>query len=48
MTADVLRKKLKLKDGGDTYIFGTTVDNRAFAEIWKVKSGPVLVIAKKT
>ena len=24
MTADALRKKLKLKDGGDTYIFGTT------------------------
>ena len=29
MTADALRKKLKLKDGGDTYIFGTTTaDNR--------------------
>lgn len=25
LTADVLRKRLKLKDGGDTYIFGTTV-----------------------
>ena len=24
LTADVLRKRLKLKDGGDTYIFGTT------------------------
>ena len=24
MTADALRKKLKLRDGGDTYIFGTT------------------------
>ena len=24
MTADALRKKLKLNDGGDTYIFGTT------------------------
>ena len=27
MTADALRKKLKLKDGGDTYIFGTTTDD---------------------
>lgn len=25
LTADALRKRLKLKDGGDTYIFGTTV-----------------------
>lgn len=25
MTADMLRKKLKIKDGGDTYIFGTTL-----------------------
>ena len=25
MTADQLRKKLKLKDGGDTYIFATTL-----------------------
>ena len=24
LTADALRKKLKLRDGGDTYIFGTT------------------------
>ena len=27
MTADELRKKLKLKDGGDTYIFATTVQD---------------------
>ena len=26
MTVAVLRKKLKLKDGGDTYIFATTTD----------------------
>ena len=25
LSAEVLRKKLKLKDGGDTYIFGTTL-----------------------
>ena len=25
LTADALRKRLRLKDGGDTYIFGTTV-----------------------
>jgi hypothetical protein len=25
MTAELLRKKLKLKDGGDTYIFATTL-----------------------
>lgn len=25
MTAETLRKRLKLKDGGDTYVFGTTV-----------------------
>lgn len=25
LSADTLRKRLKLKDGGDTYIFGTTV-----------------------
>ena len=25
LTADALRKKLKIKDGGDTYIFGTTL-----------------------
>ena len=25
LTADQLRKKLKLKDGGDTYIFATTL-----------------------
>ena len=25
LSADALRKRLKLKDGGDTYIFGTTV-----------------------
>lgn len=28
LTADALRKKLKLRDGGDTYIFGTTTDDR--------------------
>lgn len=27
MTADALRKKLKLKDGGDIYIFGTTSED---------------------
>lgn len=27
MTADQLRKKLKIKDGGDTYIFATTLAN---------------------
>lgn len=48
MTADALRKKLKLKDGGDTYIFGTTIEDRALAERWKVKVGPALLIAKKT
>lgn len=26
MTVAVLRKKLKLKDGGNTYIFATTTD----------------------
>ena len=25
LSADALRKRLKLKDGGDTYIFGTTI-----------------------
>jgi hypothetical protein len=25
MTVDQLRKKLKMKDGGDTYIFATTL-----------------------
>ena len=48
MTADALRKKLKLKDGGDTYLFGTTIEDRALAERWKVKVGPALLIAKKT
>ena len=28
MSAEALRKKLKLKDGGDTYIFGTTTEDR--------------------
>lgn len=27
LTADQLRKKLKLKDGGDVYVFGTTLQN---------------------
>ena len=27
LTADALRKKLKLRDGGDTYIFGTTTED---------------------
>ena len=26
LTAEALRKRLKLKEGGDTYIFGTTID----------------------
>ena len=28
MTAEQLRKKLKLKDGGDTYIFATTTADK--------------------
>ena len=48
MTAEALRKKLKFKDGGDTYLFGTTIEDRALAERWKVKVGPALLIAKKT
>lgn len=27
MTAETLRKKLKLKDGGDMFIFGTTLSD---------------------
>ena len=27
MTAEALRKKLKLRDGGDTYVFGTTAED---------------------
>jgi hypothetical protein len=27
LTADMLKKKLKVKDGGDTYIFGTTLNS---------------------
>jgi hypothetical protein len=27
LTAEALRKKLKLRDGGDTYIFGTTAED---------------------
>lgn len=30
MTADALRKKLKLRDGGDTYIFATTTRNKQY------------------
>ena len=48
MTAEALRKKLKLKDGGDTYIFGTTVEENSMAEKWNIKTGPALLIAKKT
>ena len=29
LTAEQLRKKLKIKDGGDVYIFGTTLQDRA-------------------
>ena len=48
MTAEALRKKLKLKDGGDTYIFGTTIEENSMAEKWNIKTGPALLIAKKT
>ena len=27
LTAEALKKKLKLRDGGDTYIFGTTTED---------------------
>lgn len=38
MTVDALRKRLKIKDGGDVYIFATTVYN----------GGHVLIITKKS
>lgn len=48
MTAEQLRKKLKLKDGGDTYLFGTTLENNGLVQSWEIKPGPVLLITKKT
>ena len=35
MTADQIRKKLKLKDGGDTYIFITRMAQKHIAIITK-------------
>ena len=29
LTAEVLRKKLKIKDGGDLFIFGTTLPDNS-------------------
>ncbi len=48
MTAEQLRKKLKLKDGGDSYLFGSTLEGKELADAWEVKTGPIVIIAKKT
>lgn len=42
MTADALRRKLRLKDGGDTYIFGTTAASGQHLLMICVKTGNMM------
>ena len=34
MTAEELRKKLKIKDGGEVYVFATTLENKQRVLLW--------------